>query len=246
MQVQDKRACKACGASNAPDAAFCWQCLARFDMAAAGPGMPPAPVSATQPVGYGRPGMAPPLNVPSSISATTKGGSGRAGKIAIGLVVAAVLAFVGNRMFGAPDYHVPATINGVARATDPSAKALEASLSEEAKKYDVTIDTGIYGSSSAPDFMVIVLNGRAVESSDSLFSSLTDGMASAGATIDGAPVTGTHDGADYRCVLVHGGSASATACMWRDHDNVGMVLDPGASLKEGEQLLWTARDAVVG
>jgi hypothetical protein len=246
MQVQDKRACKACGASNAMAAAFCWQCLARFDAAAAG--MPlPAPPSGVQPGGFTRPGMPPPLNVPSGIPAAgaTKRKSVSAGRVVVGIVVAAALVFFGNRIIGGPDYHVPATINGVARTTDPAATQLASSLNEEAKKYDLTIDSGIYGPSGSPDFVVIVVNGRAVESADSLFDSMIEGMVHAGVSVDGAPVTGTHEGTEFRCVLVHG-QTSASACMWLDSDNVGIVLDPGSGVRETEQLLWATHDAVVG
>ena len=246
MQVQDKRACKACGAGNALDASFCWQCLARIGATGLGSPMP-APPGPVQPGGYTRPGMPQPLNVPSSIpsAGTTKRKSVSAGRVVVGIAVAVAMVFIGNRIFGAPDYHVPATLNGIARTTDPVATQLGSSLNEEAKKYDLTIDSGIYGPSASPDFVVIVVNGRAAEGADSLFDSMIEGMVQAGVSIDGAPVTGTHEGSEFRCVLVHG-QASATACMWLDSDNVGIVLDPGATVQETEQLLWVTHDAVVG
>jgi len=247
MQAQDKRACQACGAGNALDAAFCWQCLARFDTAGVGAGMPAPPSGAARP-GFGRPGMPQPFNVPSSIPAAppAKKRTLSASRIVVGIVSAALVMFFGNRIFGQPDYHVPEALNGVARTSDPAAKQLESSLSEEAKKYDLTIDAGIYGPSSAPDFLVIVVNGRAVESADSLFNSMIDGMVQAGVSVDGEPVTGNRAGTEFRCVLVNGANASATACMWLDGDNVGIVLDPGSELKETEQLLWATHDEVVG
>lgn len=247
MQVQDKRACKACGASNTPDASFCWRCLARIDTTGLGSPMP-APPGPVRPAGFGRPGMPQPLNVPSTTPAATtakrKGVS--AGRIVVGIAVAAGLVFFGNRIFGAPNYHAPAAINGVARATDPVATEFESSLRDEAKKYDLTIDSGIYGSSASPDFVVIVVNGRSTEGADSMFNALIEGMAQAGVNVDGAPVTGAHEGSEFRCVPVHGQAASATACMWLDDDNVGIVLDPGSGVKETEQLLWATHDEVVG
>ena len=186
-------------------------------------------------------------NVPPSITQPTPAKKRfSVGRVLVGMVVTAALFFFGDRIFGQPDYHVPSTLKGIARTTDPAAKQLEASMSDEAKKYDLTIDTGVYGPSGAPDFMVIVVNGRSVESADSLFNSMIDGMVQAGVTVDGAPVTGTRKGTEFRCVLVHSPNASATACMWRDSDNVGIVLDPGSGLKESEQLLWATHDEVVG
>jgi hypothetical protein len=41
------------------------------------------------------------------------------------------------------------------------------------------------------------------------------------------------------------GSETAVACIWRDDDNVGIVLEMPGELRGTRQLLWTVHDAVV-
>lgn len=51
-------------------------------------------------------------------------------------------------------------------------------------------------------------------------------------------------GSDYRCVSAVAGPETAVACMWRDDDNVGIVLKLSGGLRGTRRLLWTVHDTV--
>ena len=105
----------------------------------------------------------------------------------------------------------------------------------------------MYGSGRVPEFFVILVDGSAVETTEQLFDALVTGFSQGGATVDGSDVkSGTRRGSDYRCVAATAGPQAATACMWRDDDSVGIVLELSASVRETRQLLWTVHDTVVG
>jgi hypothetical protein len=97
----------------------------------------------------------------------------------------------------------------------------------------------------SPSFLVLLVQGQAIESTDQLFDSLVTGMASTGATVDKAStVSGQHDGSDYRCVPVSSAQAQAAACMWRADGTVGIVIGLGGGVDHTRDLLFTAYDTV--
>lgn len=242
MQVQDGRACGSCEASNPIDAGFCWRCLTPFAATPADPAMPPAPGGRPE---YRRLGFEP-AAAAAPPSVPTKRSSSRGVRVLVGLVAAAIACFAVQHVLGTPNYQLPDQIHGVQRATDQGATDFQTKMRQEADAYDVTVDSGLYGSSVSPDFVALVLNGRALDSTDALFDELQSGMTRAGATIDGDPMTGERGGTEFRCVSVSGGATQASACMWRDSDNVGIVMDPDAGPTQTQALLWETHDAVVG
>jgi RES domain-containing protein len=93
---------------------------------------------------------------------------------------------------------------------------------------------------------VILVDGAAVETTDQLFDALVTGFSQAGAVVnEGGAKRGTRRGSDYRCVGAAAGAETAVACMWRDEDNVGIVLAPSTDVRGTRQLLWTIHDTIV-
>jgi hypothetical protein len=238
MQVEQKRACTSCGSENASDAGFCWRCLAPFAPVPpvpggpnVRPGMPPPP-----PTAWGRP---TPRDEP-----TRAGSSKLAG--AIVSIVAAAAGYFGVQYLMGPGIALPETLAGAQRLTDPESRRFEEFTADEGERYHIDAEGGVYGSGSAPEFFVILVEGSAVETTDQLFDALVMGFSQAGAAVDGSDVTsGTRDRSDYRCVAATAGPQTATACMWRDDDSVGIVLELSASVRETRRLLWTVHDTVV-
>lgn len=75
----------------------------------------------------------------------------------------------------------------------------------------------------------------------------TSAKSSTGAVVaEGSAKSGTRRGSDYRCVSAVAGAETAVACMWRDDDNVGIVLEASPDLRGTRQLLWTVHDMIVG
>ena len=93
----------------------------------------------------------------------------------------------------------------------------------------------------------ILVDAAAAETTDQLFDALVMGFSQAGAVVDEADArSGTRRGSDYRCVGAVAGTETAIACMWRDDDNVGIVLEMSEDLRATRRLLWTVHDTVVG
>jgi hypothetical protein len=237
MQVDQKRICAACGSESAPDASFCWRCLTPFAQ------VPPPPA-----IGVGH-GSLPPTPAPGPWA--TPGGSveTRRGpsKLARAVVaaVAGVGGYLGIQYLLGSGVSLPASLAGAERLTDKDSKDFEQYTADEGDRYGIDAEGGVYGSSSGPEFFVILVDAAAVETTDQLFDALVSGFAQAGATVDEAGATsGERDGSEYRCVSASANGASAVACMWRDRDNVGIVFQAPGSLKGTRRLLWTVHDTV--
>ena len=218
MQVDERRACPSCSADNAHDAEFCWQCYARFVPT------PPAP-AAGQPLGWGPSGSPAPgaaLGAPAPTSASRGGTIAKA--VASVIVVLVVGAVVRNLL--APHYHVPDAIGGQPRIHNASTDRFERDMIAEGDKQGLTIEAAVYGTGTDPDVLFILVNGQSAENTDELFTSLLDGVASSGVTVDrNAATTGSYHGAEWRCLPLSVGSAQADVCMWREDASVGMTLD---------------------
>ena len=225
MQSDQDRRCASCGADNKQGASFCWRCYAPFGEATSafvaaaaasrtasgpakrtGPAMPDAPQS-------GAP-IAPPTR-----------SRGRAAKIVLGLIVALVAGAVVQHMLN-PTYHVPDSIAGEPRLHDAVSAKFEQTMTQSGQDNDIPFQPAAYGTGATPDLFFVLANGHAEEDADQLFTEFLSGAASAGVTVDQSEtVTGTHDGAEYRCVPMSAQGIDAAACVWREDHSVGMTLD---------------------
>lgn len=161
-------------------------------------------------------------------------------------LVAAAAGYLGVQYLMGPSLSLPDTLAGAERLTDPGSKRFERSMADEGDRYGITAEGGVYGAPLAPEFFVILVDGAAVGTTDQLFDALM-GFSQAGAVVaEGSAKSGTRRGSDYRCVSAVAGAETAVACMWRDDDNVGIVLEASSDLRGTRQLPWTMHDTVVG
>jgi hypothetical protein len=239
MQVDRKRACASCGSENSSDADFCWRCLVPF------PTLPPPPGAVPRGPGSGRP-AAPPRWAPSTDARTPTAESSRL-VVAIVSIAAALAGYVGVQYLLGPGFSLPGSLAGADRLSDRESQRFEDYLREQGERYGMDVEGGVYGGALGPEFFVILVEGAAVETTDQLFDALLLGFSQAGAVVDRSSATsGTRDGSDYRCAGANAASETAVACMWRDDDAVGIVLEMPGSLQGTRGLLWTVHDSVVG
>lgn len=241
MQVEQKRACGSCGSQNAPDASFCWRCLAPFvqvpPVPGAVPGRPKNPL----------PPVPPPWSPPGQSQEPTE--AARSSKVVRTIVslVAAAAGYLGVQYLMGSNLSLPDSVAGAQRLTDPASQRFERDTADQGDRYGIDAEAGVYGSSLAPAFFVILVDAAAVETTDELFDSLVAGFAKAGADVDDAGAkSGTRGASDYRCVSAIAGPETAVACMWRDEGNVGIVLKLSGDLRGTRRLLWAVHDTVVG
>jgi hypothetical protein len=162
-------------------------------------------------------------------------------------LVAAAAGYLGVQYLMGPSVSLPDTLADTERLTDPGSQRFERSMAEEGDRYGITAEGGVYGDPLAPEFFVILVDAAAAETTDQLFEALALGFSQAGAVVDEAEAkSGTRRGSEYRCVSAVAGEGTAVACMWRDDDNVGIVLEMAGDLRGTRQLLWTVHDTVVG
>lgn len=222
MQVEQKRSCGSCGSENTQE-----------DVAAtrgASRGVPPVPIS------WGPPASEAPRSAASSRLVG-----------AIVSLVAAAAGYLGVQFVMGPDLSLPDTLAGAERLTDAESQRFERYMANEGDRYDVDTEAGVYGAPLAPEFFVILVDASAAESTDQLFDGLVMGFSQAGAVVDGTQAwSGMRRDSDYRCVSAAAGAETAVACLWRDDDNVGIVLEMGGDLRRTKRLLWTVHDTVVG
>jgi len=245
MQVDEKRACPSCGGDNPATAAFCWRCYAPLGQAAATPTragvaaparMPAAPSFPPPPVA----GPPPSVPAPSRSSGISWGV-----RLAVGALAALVGYFGVQAVFGGGP-SLPDTLAGTPRMTSQAAKDFEKQMADQGKRNDLKIAAAAYGAGTTPDFMVMLIQGSSLESTDQMFDQFVQGMSSSGASIDSAGGdSGQRGSTEYRCVPVSTTSVTAAACMWRDETNVGIVLKLNGGVADTRDLLFTAHDAVV-
>ena len=246
MQLEERQVCPSCGGDNPVGGEFCWRCYASLKASAPG-----GPATGTEGVSTSRPGMprypvmpAPPVSPVSTTPPSSPGGVSMIVRIVVGVLAGLVGLFAVRGLFDhGPS--LPDQLAGSPRMTTQAAKDFEKQMADEGDKWDLKVATAVYGSGVSPSFLVLLVQGKAVESTDELFKSLVDGMASSGATVDeAATVSGQHEGADYRCVPVGSAQTQAGACMWRADGTVGIVIALGGGLDHTRDLLFTAYDAV--
>jgi hypothetical protein len=235
MQVEQKRVCAGCGSESAPDASFCWRCLAPFAQ------VPPTPA-----IGVGRATPMPPAPVSTPGQPSAAGGTSKIARAVVS-VVAAIGGYFGVQYLLGSHLSLPEQLAGADRLSDPASKEFERYTAEEGDRYGIDAEAGVYGSALGPQFFVILVDAAAIETTDELFDSLIVGFAQAGAEVDERGATsGERGDSDYRCVSAEAGGGTAVACMWRDDGNVGIVLEVPGSLKGTRRLLWTVHDTIVG
>jgi hypothetical protein len=218
MQVEHKRACPSCGADNTLEAGFCWKCYTSF--APPGPQMPAAPIAA------------------APASATRSGGH-RVLRVVVAVVVALFVSGVVRNLLQ-PDYHVPESLPGMTRMHTAETDDFERRMKAEGASNDVDLEVAVYGPGAEPRVFLVLANGTAVEDTDQLFREFLGGVESSGAVVDReAQTTGSHEGAEWRCVPVRASGITASVCMWREDASVGMTLD----LDPGEDLSGALLDA---
>jgi hypothetical protein len=233
MQVEQKRVCAACGSESAPDASFCWRCLAPF-----------AQVPPTPPIGIGHGTRMPPAPAPTTVP-PTRPSTSKVARILVS-VVAAFGGYFGVQYLLGSHASLPDELAGAQRMTDAESKEFERYLAAEGDRYGIDAEGGVYGSALGPRFFVILVDAAAIETTDELFDALVTGFAQAGAAVDEQGRTsGRRAESDYRCVSAEAGGSTAVACMWRDDGNVGIVLEVPGSLKGTRRLLWTVHDTVL-
>ena len=237
MQTDQDRRCSSCGADNKAGASFCWRCYAPFGPATSAFAAA-ASATRTQPVApTGTPTRMPAAPQPGAPIATptpTRSRS-RVAQIVVGLIAALVVGGVVQHMLN-PTYHVPDSIAGEPRINNATSARFEQTMTQTGQQNDITLESAVYGADANPDLFFVLANGHAEESADELFSEFLSGAASAGVKVDQtATVTGSHDGADYRCVPMSAQGIEAAACVWREDHSVGMTLDasPGGDITSG-------------
>lgn len=237
MQVDQKRACASCGSGNAPDASFCWRCLVPFAQIPPPPGAVP---------GLSRPSLppAPPAWSPP-LQEQAKPRSSRVTVVVVSILAAAV-GYLGVGYLMGPSLSLPDSLASAERLTDPESQRFERFTADEGDRYGIDAEGGVYGAPLAPEFFVILVDAAAVETTDQLFDALVAGFSQAGAAVDEAQAkSGTRHGSDYRCVSAVAGAETAVACMWRDDDNVGIVVETSGDLRGTRHLLWTVHDTII-
>jgi len=228
MQTEQERRCPSCGADNKQGASFCWRCYAPFGeatsafaAAAAATRTGSGAVTRTGPAMPAAPQPGAPIATPTR----TRSRGSRAGRIVLGVVVALVAGGIVQHML-TPTYHVPDSIAGEPRVHNAVSDKFEQTMAQTAQQDDIPLEAAVYGTESSPDLFFVLANGRAEEDADQLFSEFLSGAESAGIKVDqAATVTGTHDGAEYRCVPMSAQGIRAAACVWREDHSVGMTLD---------------------
>jgi len=235
MPTDAKRTCPSCGAANPVAGSYCWQCYARFQ---------PAPPS----VGPGRPDVRTTFGIPAPppVAATPRRRSSRLARLTVGLVAALVGYFAVQAVFGSAHVSLPDSVAGLPRMTSSAVTQLTDQAEAQGRDWDLDVQAGGYGTGLSPDIVVILVDGRASETTDQLFESFTGGVVQAGARVDETrQVSGERDGTEYRCVPVEGSGLTAAACMWRDEDSVGIVLDLLHGIDAVEPVLWETHDAAL-
>lgn len=242
MQVDDKLVCPSCGGDNPSSSAFCWRCYAPLGQTPATPARATVGAPARVPPA---PDFPPPPTATGPISRPPSSGISWGVRIVVG-ILASLVAYLGVQVLLDRGPSLPDMIAGTPRMTSQAAKDLEKQMADEGKRRDLHVAAAAYGAGTSPDFMVLLIQGSSLESTDQLFDEFVQGMSSSGATIDsGDTESGQRGSTEYRCVPVSTPSVTAAACMWREQGNVGIVLKLNGGVAEAKDLLFIAHDAVV-
>jgi hypothetical protein len=241
MQTEERSICPSCGGDNPKAAAFCWRCYANMSPASPGSGLIVEGASTS----LGRPGVQRmPSPPPMPAAPMSSAGPSTIARLVIG-AAASLIAVFGVRSVLDRGPSLPDTLAGTPRITTQEVKDLEKGIVAGAKRSNVDVAAGAYGSGGVPTFVVMLVEARTIEATDDIFEQFVGGMASGGASVQqSATESGEHEGVDYRCVPVSAPQIEAAACMWRDDDSVGIVFRLGAGMDETKELLFRAYDEI--
>ena len=139
----------------------------------------------------------------------------------VGILTAVIVWFLVPRLLGGGGVDLPEQLDGQPRMHNTTAQDMETQMRTEGDRYDLEIQAGLYGE---PGFIVVVANGSARESSEELFDAFIDGITRTGATVSDQELTGSFDGADYRCLTADAGARDVGMCMWRADHHMGIVM----------------------
>lgn len=235
MQTEDRQACAACGAANRVDAASCWQCFAAFGAAATPP--PPGETRAPQRL---RPGFPPPMPVqPAVAPAVASAGAGRLVAVAVAIVAAVGGFLLVQRVMGGGGVELPETLAGFERRHDRLADDADVEMERALAGFDVSYDTAIYGTGPVPDFIVVLVEGRSLESTDVMFDQFVAGLTQAGAEVVSDEATADLDDTPHRCVGLRVQGTGMGACSWQGDDAAGFILALDGNDRSTEALLVT-------
>lgn len=237
MQTDEKRACAACGAANRIDASNCWQCFAVF-----GAAVPPAPAPGETGAARGRPGFPPPAmptTAPPDAPEPSTSGPGAIAVAAVGLLALVGGFFLVQRVVGGGGFELPETLAGSPRMHDASSETVETQMQDTMSAFDVEVDTGLYGDGAVPDFVVVVVEGRSLDSTDAMFDEFVTGLTQAGAQVSSEGTSAHLEGAEHRCLGVRAQGAQMGTCMWQAGDHAGFVLQLEGTNESAESLLAT-------
>jgi hypothetical protein len=173
--------------------------------------------------------------MPIASSASSPGGVGMLLRVIVGVMAAAV-AYIGVQHFLSRSVEIPESIAGTPRMHDALSKTFEEQMGTEAEKFDVQLEAATFGRSGQAEFLVVVVNEAALETTDQLFQSFARGFAEGGATVGADKSEGELKDASYRCVSATGPGVQVGTCMWRADRHVGIVLDLDSDLKSAEAL----------
>lgn len=247
-QEPDGRACPACGASNGPLAAFCWQCYRQFGPAYAQAVPAPGPGAFAPRPGppLGRP-LGPaysPLPAPEPL-APPKPGRSLAGVIGVLVFVVAVAAgaFVFLNKPAQPT--LPESVGELTKITDPAMESTLEMFRSLAESQGVTADMGIYGSAGIPSAALIWVTGAEAPGDDG-FAEFAEGFNTGLGT---GSLDETHrtseviDGVTFECVPVVG-EPPGSVCLWEEDGVFWMAFElSGTNVGSAQDLAVAAHRA---
>lgn len=213
----NERTCPSCGAQSAADAAYCWQCYARFG-GPAGPrpetsGASVGPLAAA--LGRG-PGAGTPAAVVSEPATITRwkpshGSRSEARWVVRGLflVLAVVGGYFGYRWLFT-GFPFPDQIAGVERLDSDQTESLEDMLRSFADMLDAKFQLAVYGSVLAPDYVMYAFE---VPDPESMQELLTDLGVDTGGVPSGA-VEAVLENLPFTCQPLS--PTGGAQCFWSD------------------------------
>jgi hypothetical protein len=168
----------------------------------------------------------------------TSAGPGRL----VGVLVAIVAAVGGfllmQRVMGG-GVELPERLGGYERRHDQLADDTDEQMDRALGGFDVSYDTAIYGTGPVPDFIVVLVEGRSIGSTDVMFDQFVAGLTQAGAEVVSDGVEADLDGTPHRCVGLRAVGTDMGACSWQGDAAAGFILALDGDNRTTEALLVT-------
>lgn len=256
--MTEGRACTSCGAENAPEAQFCWQCYARFGaagVAAATAAPVPAAVGAAPGGGFPPAAGAPPAAAPppppwqttsryasqSSLPEPIPESRWPARRIVnililVAMVIGGVVAW--RALTGSP---FPSSIRGFDRLEAEPATQFEDAVKETGKQLGITIHGAMYGRGEEMSFMALL--SERTDTALGLDAAFLEPLPVDPALVGGGYQQFERDGASFQCLAVSA-EVRGSGCLWLDPDTVGFVFAQEMGIPEGLELTAAVRDVV--